>query len=201
MKFITDYFKNRRLAKEKAEREALEYKKFIEEAIEHKKKHDEAMAKAALDERIRMESDIPWYQLVGAPYNIENPPLEPVTERYKWNKAFIRSLREQGFKGETDSQVIAEWEKKVETDKMRRMAELDREAKKKSNDPWIEVVSERYDETTKQVEIKLDWNTAFIKMLRENGYSGRDEQEIVDKWFKRLSEDIASDLHGAGYNG
>lgn len=201
MKFITDYFKNRRLAKEKAEQEALEYKKFVEDAIEHQKRYTEAMAKAALDERMRMESDIPWYQLIGAPYNIESPPIEPAAERYKWNKAFVKSLREQGFKGETDSQVIAEWEKKVETDKMHRMADLDRETKKNSNEPWVEVVSESYDESTKQVEIKLDWNTAFIKMLRANGYSGRDEQEIVDKWFKRLSEDIASDLHGAGYNG
>lgn len=201
MKFITDYFKNKRLAKEKAEQEALEHKKFVEEAIALQKRHAEELAKAELDHRMRMESDIPWYKLIGAPYNLESPPIEPVSERYEWNKAFIRSLREQGFKGETDSQVISEWEKKVESDKMHRMAELDRNTKKNSNEPWVEVVGENYDESTKQVELKLDWNTAFIKMLRTNGYSGRDEQEIVDKWFKRLSEDIASDLHGAGYNG
>ena len=201
MQFIRDYFRKKREAKEMAEQEALDMKKLVEDAIAFQKSYIEEESKKAIEHKMRMESDMPWYKLVGAPYNIESPPLEPISERYEWNKAFIRSLREQGYKGEADSQVIAEWEKKTEHDKMVRMAELEKETKKKSNEPWVEVVSEHYDEATKQVEMKLDWNPAFIKMLRTNGYSGRDEQEIVDKWFKRLSQDIASDLHGAGYDG
>lgn len=173
----------------------------IEEALAAKKQAEDNAAKEALEHKVRMESAVPWYKLIGEQYNLESPPLAPISERYQWNKAFITSLREQGYKGETDHEVIKDWEDKTERKKMQRIAELERETKKNSSEPWVEVVSEKYDDDTKQVEMRLDWNNAFIKMLRSNGYTGRDEQEIVDKWFKRLSENIASDLHSAGYDG
>lgn len=190
MNFIKKYFDAR-----KAKKQA------IKEAVAFKQQMEQQAAKEEMEHKIRMESAVPWYKLVGEEYNIESPPIAPISERYQWNKAFITSLREQGYKGETDHEVIRDWEVKVETKKMQRIAELERQNKKNGSEPWVEVVSERYDDDSKQVEMKLDWNPAFIKMLRSNGYTGRDEQEIVDKWFKRLSESIAGDLHSAGYDG
>lgn len=177
MNFITKYLKQ---WKQRA----------IDRELEERKQAERAL---------RMESDVPWYKLIGQPYKLETPPTESVATRYEWNPAFIRQLREQGHVGETDMQVIENWEKKIATERNAKAVELDRKIKRESDEPWVEVVSERYDETKKQVEMKLDWNFAFVKMLRENGYSGHSEQEIIDKWFKRISQEIAGNLNGGDF--
>jgi hypothetical protein len=188
MNFIAQFFHNWKLKKQK-----------IAEALELKSKLEQEASQTKLDRQVIMDSAAPWYKLIGKPYSIDAVPTEPVSERYEYNKAWITSLREQGYKGETDSQVISDWEVKTEETRVKRLLELDREKKKNSSEPWVEVVSEKYDESTKQVEMKLDWNGAFIKMLRVHGYTGNNEQEIVDKWFQRLSQDIAAELHDTTY--
>lgn len=196
MNFVTKFFEDRKQRKLQAEENA----RLASELLKMRKIQAQNEAAEALEKKIIMESDVPWYKLIGQPYNVESPPLEPISERYEWNKAFIRKLREEGYKGETDSQIIEDWENKTESQKLTRLAEIEREKKRSSSEPWVEIVSEQYDEDTKQVSIKLDWNKAFIKMLRRSGYSGRDDQEIIDKWFKRLSEDIAGDLHSERFD-
>lgn len=196
MNIITKFFNDRKQKKI----EAAENARLAQQFLEQQAKHEEEKRQAEIERKIIMESDVPWYKLIGAEYNLESPPKDPISERYEWNKAFIRKLREEGYKGETDSQVIEDWETKTEAQRLSRLADLDRETKKASSEPWVEIVSEHYDEDTKQVSIKLDWNKAFIKMLRKSGYTGRDEQEIIDKWFKRLSEDIAGDLHSEKFD-
>lgn len=175
--------------KEKEEKEATELaEKEAKETIER-------------NEKLRMESPVPWYELIGDKYDIEKPPLAPVTERYRWNKAFITYLREELYVGQHDYDVIAAWEKDVEEKRAIRIALIRREEKKKSDEPWVEIATEVYDPDTKQVSITLDWNYAMIKMLRANGYKGNSEQEIIDLYFKRLSEDIAGEIHGTKYDG
>lgn len=197
MNIIKKFFDDRKQKKAIAEENARLAREFLEQQkIQEQQKKEEELQK-----KIIMESDVPWYKLIGPAYNVESPPKEPISERYEWNKAFIRKLRDEGYEGETDAKVIQDWEHKTEAQRLSRLAELEREKKKASNEPWVEIVSESYDEDTKQVSIKLDWNKAFIKMLRGSGYTGRDEQEIIDKWFKRLSEDIAADLHSEKFDG
>ena len=38
--------------------------------------------------------------------------------------------------------------------------------------------------------VELDWNDEFIKMLQENGYEGRSDEEIVNKWFNNVCRTI-----------
>lgn len=189
MKFIKEFF-NKRKAKK------LE----IEAALEQKRKSDALAAEEIERHRTIMDSDVPWFKLVGEEYDIESPPKDPISERYKWNKAFIKHLRDQGFRGESDTSVIESWERSKAEERALRIVELEKKRKKEGSEPWVEIVSEKYDEISKQVEIKLDWNKAFITMLRKNGYTGSSEQEIVDKYFKRLSEDIAKDIHETDYD-
>lgn len=194
-----DYFKKK---KEKRLADEHAMNQYMVQAQEERRVKDELYQKQKQDEfdhEIRMDSSVAWYKLIGKPYDIEHPPVEPIGERYQWNKAFIRSLREQGYKGEIDYQVISDWETKNELDRVKRLVALDRENKKNSDEPWVDIESERFDPESKQVAIRLDWNNAFIKMLRQNGYTGKDEQELVDKWFKQLSEDIAGELHGESF--
>ena len=208
MGFIKDYLErknqeklliqealDKRIAEQKAA-EAAEADRLATERIEKEEKEA-----AEHNEKLRMESPVPWYELIGEKYDIEHPPLAPVTERYRWNKAFITHLREENYTGQHDYDVIAAWEKSTEEKRAARIALIQREEKKKSDEPWVEIVSEVYDPDTKQVSISLDWNYAMIKMLRANGYKGNSEQEIIDLYFKRLSEDIAGEIHGTKYDG
>jgi hypothetical protein len=40
---------------------------------------------------------------------------------------------------------------------------------------------------------ELDWNDAFVKQLREAGYSGRKDEDVVDQWFNDLCRGVVSD--------
>jgi len=39
----------------------------------------------------------------------------------------------------------------------------------------------------------LEWNKIFVAKLQEAGYSGKDDEEIVDAWFTGLCRQIAED--------
>lgn len=57
--------------------------------------------------------------------------------------------------------------------------------KKESDEPWMEVLG---GEITKdgQMELKLDWNDAFIAQLQQNGYRGNSEQQLVSNWLGKV---------------
>ena len=57
---------------------------------------------------------------------------------------------------------------------------LEYKKKKESEQPFIEVISESFDEK-EGLQIKLDWNEAMINYLRRNGYRGTDD-EIIEKY-------------------
>jgi len=40
---------------------------------------------------------------------------------------------------------------------------------------------------------ELEWNKIFVEQLQEAGYSGADENEVVDAWFTGLCRTIAED--------
>jgi hypothetical protein len=61
------------------------------------------------------------------------------------------------------------------------------EIKKKSNQPWVEVVGDYYDEDEKRMKISFDWNDAFIKLLKQKGYPGENEDELVQMWLQEIA--------------
>ncbi|MCS7316763.1 MAG: hypothetical protein NZZ41_00370 [Candidatus Dojkabacteria bacterium] len=53
--------------------------------------------------------------------------------------------------------------------------------------PWVGVSPESgFDETKGKngFLLSLDYNSYFIEMLRESGYTGKNDNEIIDNWFK-----------------
>lgn len=66
---------------------------------------------------------------------------------------------------------------------------------KTSTEPYVEVVKitipNPKDPTVGYFE--LDWNDAFVKQLREAGYSGRKDEDVVDQWFNDLCRGVVSD--------
>jgi len=47
-----------------------------------------------------------------------------------------------------------------------------------------------------KIKIDLDWDDAFIKKLKESGYTGPDENAIIQKYLLELTSEIADDMGG-----
>ena len=60
--------------------------------------------------------------------------------------------------------------------------------------PFIKVLDVNFDkEHPGDGYFELEWNNIFVKQLQEAGYSGADDNEVVDSWFTGLCRNIAED--------
>ena len=64
---------------------------------------------------------------------------------------------------------------------------------KKSEEPEVKVLNLN----------ELDWNPEFVNMLKQSGYQGETEEEIVDRWFQTLCQTIGNeqglDINASGH--
>ena len=61
-------------------------------------------------------------------------------------------------------------------------------------EPFVKVLDINYDKTNPgDGYFELEWNNIFVKKLLDAGYSGADENEIVDAWFTGLCRQISED--------
>jgi hypothetical protein len=53
------------------------------------------------------------------------------------------------------------------------------------NEPWVAIVSDGLDTDAgpSGFYFEFDWNDQWIAMLREHGYEGVSEEELMEKWF------------------
>jgi hypothetical protein len=66
---------------------------------------------------------------------------------------------------------------------------------KEGSEPWVNVVNTNFDgENPNQGFMELEWNAAFIKFLRDHEYSGKTDEEVVDKWFTDLCKNIGAQM-------
>ena len=63
------------------------------------------------------------------------------------------------------------------------------EMMKASPDPWVEI--EGWVDTPQGVRVELEWNDSFVDNLRQNGISGVDDEQVVQKWVALLMHDMA----------
>lgn len=63
---------------------------------------------------------------------------------------------------------------------------------KESLDPWVDI--QGFTETDSGIRLQLDWNDAFVNYLKENGISGTDDENTVQKWVTLLLRDMADRL-------
>lgn len=200
MNWLKEVFKsNETRAAEQAARDAALRQKFEEEA-EAKRVAEAAAAeeRAAEEERIRkeveakllqekMDSTTPWYEpIIGA----ENSTF--VHQRYRWNQAFIKELIKRGHTGNTDSEVFQSYLARQDEEERQRIVTEEREKKRNSPEPWVEVMSDKIDEDGR-IEIQLDWNDAFIHYLRMNGFRGANEEVLVQSWLAALEKETTGE--------
>ena len=58
----------------------------------------------------------------------------------------------------------------------------DKKGKKKSEEPEVKVLNLNVNpENPRNGFFELDWNPEFVNMLKQSGYQGESEEEIVDK--------------------
>lgn len=60
--------------------------------------------------------------------------------------------------------------------------------------PYIKVLDTNVDpQNPKYGYFELDWNKNFVENLKEHGFSGNTDEEIVDHWFSVLCNTIANE--------
>jgi predicted Ser/Thr protein kinase len=63
----------------------------------------------------------------------------------------------------------------------------------KSEEPMVRVIQVNVNpENPKNGFFELDWNDEFVNMLKQNGYTGESQEEIVDRWFQSLCRTIGN---------
>jgi hypothetical protein len=82
-----------------------------------------------------------------------------------------------------------------------------KEAANAKKEPWVAVLNTHVNpDSPRNGFFELDWNEYFVLMLRNNGYTGVTDEEIVDQWFSDLCREVGSeenvpsmDRRGSGY--
>lgn len=72
--------------------------------------------------------------------------------------------------------------------------EYDKRLATLKKEPWVSVIDLNVREETGNFE--LDWNDAFVAELKEVGFSGMSDEDIVNAWFSRICRDIALSEYG-----
>lgn len=99
---------------------------------------------------------------------------------------FLKSL----FSNKEDQQQLENLKKQVDQ-LQTSLKEKEREQKKQG--ALIEIRGERIDEN-KGILLDLEWNDDFIRYLKENGITGKSDEEIVKNYLVRLYAHLASRL-------
>lgn len=103
------------------------------------------------------------------------------------------------LKKEIREELAAEAEEKAR-EEARRVAEAEEKARleeeqrmKNSDEPWVEIRG-IVEDKEKGIKIELDWNDAFVKYLRKNGYTGVDDDAVIQRYIAVLSKQVADDM-------
>lgn len=99
---------------------------------------------------------------------------------------------------ERKAEIEAAEEKAREEERLRLEAEekaREEEAikMKASAEPWVEIKG-MVEDPEKGIRIELDWNDAFVKYLRKNGYTGTDDDAVIQRYIAVLSKQVADDM-------
>ena len=66
-----------------------------------------------------------------------------------------------------------------------------KDAATKRGEPYISVVSVELDpENVGNGAFELDWNDIFVAKLVRAGYEGKDDAQIVDRWFQTICRNV-----------
>lgn len=69
-------------------------------------------------------------------------------------------------------------------------------------EPYVNVVQAFVNpKDPKNGYFEIDWNEYFIALLKEHGYQGNSDEELIDQWFKNLCRNmLEEDIQNLNYN-
>lgn len=87
---------------------------------------------------------------------------------------------------------MVKWFKRWRANKIQDENKREKELATIDGQAWVKVIQVEFTDPTHPSigSMELDWNDAFIEMLKENEYSGRTDEEIVDMWFRDLCRGV-----------
>lgn len=66
-----------------------------------------------------------------------------------------------------------------------------KEAATKRGEPYVSVVTVEIDpDNVQNGAFELDWNDIFVAKLMKAGYQGKDDAQIVDRWFQDICRNV-----------
>lgn len=128
------------------------------------------------------------------PKNGELTPEEELEEvkKMKFDPELIATIRRQvldELKGEQERELAQKLKEREEAKKVHDeyLAKM-----KGSTDPWVEI--QGWTETAHGVRVELEWNDAFVLYLKEQGVTGADDDQVVQRWITLLLRDMADQM-------
>ena len=110
-------------------------------------------------------------------------------EYYYEGEELEEVLAELGADSDVDKKV-AKLDVKLKNKKIGQ-SEYDKEIAEIKNEPWVNVLKlDVNPENAKAGYMELDWNDNFVKFLHDNGYEGKDDEAIVNKWFNDVCRTV-----------
>ena len=89
-----------------------------------------------------------------------------------------------------DEKTVAEIEIDVKNGKLSQ-SEADKKIAELKSEPWVTVNKMGINpENAKAGFIELDWNDHFVAMLHDNGYTGTNDEDVVNKWFNDVCRTV-----------
>ena len=78
--------------------------------------------------------------------------------------------------------------------KKQKLEKTAKEIATEAGEPYIKVLDTNVDpKNPKYGYFELDWNQHFVENLKEHGFSGNTDEEVVDHWFSVLCNTIADE--------
>jgi hypothetical protein len=100
-----------------------------------------------------------------------------------------KAAREMASNVDEANKKVAEAELKL-AEKVKTPKEIATENK----EPWVSVIETHVGkENVRNGFFELDWNEFFVLQLRDAGYSGGDDEEVVDRWFTELCRNVGGE--------
>lgn len=130
------------------------------------------------------------FRMMPASWGLKGKSREIAEAEYYYEGLDLeRRLAEINSETEEDAEVA-----KLEVDLRNEViskAEFDKKVAGIRNEPYVNVLNMGIDpQNVVQGYFELDWNDEFIKMLQSAGLTGKNDEEIVNKWFNGVCRTV-----------
>ena len=104
-------------------------------------------------------------------------------------------VHEELYKREIQkAEEIAKKETKSRKSRKPKVTKTPKEIATEKGEAYISVLSVELDKKNlSNGSFELDWNDAFIKVLRALGYPGKTDEDVVDLWFRNICRNVLAE--------